>query len=381
MKTVFLYGYYGCGNVGDDLLLSVVTKQVLDWSPDARVIIKCLNVPPVEGGDRIEFETCERILADPALPRRVKVWRYSLRMWKALHGVSALVFGGGTLFHAEKGSPVNLLLLLSVACMARLRGAHVYALGVGVTPLCGAIPRILMSALLLLSRDFAVRDAASFECCQALAGRRRVRKTADLVFLADFPARATKQAGGRVLGLTLASSAIRGQSGNDNNALREIVRALNQLAEDGWTLRFLSFQELTVGNFRLSDSVVFESLKDAGLEANAALIEVNSENARLAEVFSDLDLVVGMRFHGLVMAAVSGIPFIGIGKDHKLSNLCAKYEFPFFSIDDLCGGKLIAAVKASKEKIPDPRITQELQLAARANFQAFEDANLGTHVR
>ncbi len=372
MKKVFLYGYYGCGNVGDDLLLSVVASQVLAWSPEARIIIKCLNPPPLSG-ERIQFEQCEQILADPDLPRWQKVWRYCHRVWKALKGVSLFIFGGGTLFHAEQGSPINLMLLLAVVGMARLRGAQVLAMGVGVSPLCGVIPRLLMSALLLLSRDVAVRDASSLECCSALAGRGRVRQTADLVFLTNFPPRIFRKTRERVIGLTLAASAIRHQSGEYGNALKELASALNQLEKEGWTLRFLSFQELIIGDFQLSDSLLLESLRGAGLEAKIALIKLNSGRDQLAAVFSDLDMVIGMRFHGLVLAGISGIPFIGMGKDHKLAALCSQYDFPYIPFDQLRAEKLISAADALKEKIPDSQVTCELRLAARENFRFFQE--------
>lgn len=373
MKRIFLSGYYGCGNVGDDLLLSVVTRQILAWSSEAHVIIKCLQVSPVDGGGRIRFETCETILADPALPRWKKAGMYSLRMWRALKGVSLFVFGGGTLFHAEKGSPVNLLLLLLIVCMARLRGARVLALGVGVSPITGLLPRFLMSALLLLSQDFAVRDASSFESCQALAGRKCVRQTADLVFLADFPKHPRKESGTRVLGLTLAASAIRQQGGTGNAVFQEIAGALNQLEKEGWTLRFLSFQELSIGGFQLSDSAILESLRNAGMSAVITPVEIGSKPERITEVFSDLDLVIGMRFHGLVLSALSGIPFLGIGSDHKLSDLCGKYGFPFFSFDELNAQQLLSAIHAIKEQIPDPQVTRGLMLAAGTNFSAFQN--------
>ncbi len=365
-------GYYGCGNVGDDLLLSVILKQVLSWRSVSQVIIKCLHLPPVNGDKRIRFETCESILSDSSLPRWLKAWRYSIRMWKALKGVSIFIFGGGTLFHAENGSPTNLLLLLFVVAMARLRGARVYALGVGVSPIRGVVPKTLMSALLLLSRDFAVRDTSSMECCRTLAGGSLARKTADLVFLLDFPPRISKKACQRVVGLTLASSAIHLQTGCHSNALKELAGVLNQLGREGWTLRFLSFQELIIGDFQLSDSMLLESLKHSGLEATIDLVEVNSKRDAVAEVFSELDLVIGMRFHGLVLAAISGIPFIGIGSDHKLSDLCEKYGAPFFPVTRLNGQQLLSAVNGMKEQIPDPKITEELKDAARKNLSAFQ---------
>jgi polysaccharide pyruvyl transferase WcaK-like protein len=80
-----------------------------------------------------------------------------------------------------------------------------------------------------------------------------------------------------------------------------------------------------------------------------------------------------MRFHGLVLAGISGIPFIGMGKDHKLADLCSRYDFPYIPLDELSTEKLISAADALKEKIPDSQVTQALQLAARENFRFFQE--------
>lgn len=370
-ETYFLYGYYGCGNVGDDLLLSAIIDHLNSSGKDFRIKVKCLNKPSGLSDKNIEFITCETYLADNSLPRWRRFLQYLLHVWKGMMGVNTLIFGGGTLFHAEQGSPINLLILGSVACMARLRGAQVVAVGVGVAPIKGICAKLLMTALLLMTEDFAVRDATSYKHCMKFPGSRKVRQTADLVFLTDTSSGDRNKSSQKVLGLTLAASAMRQINRPQENMLKELGTAINSLAKDGWEIQFLSFQELAYSGGRLSDSMLVESLREAGLSAQVRIIELNSEKRCLEQVFSGIDLIAGMRFHSLVLSAIAGIPFIGIGSDHKISDLCGRYEFPFLCLNDFNNNRLLSSVSETLQKTPDARITEELRKAAFGNFAAL----------
>jgi polysaccharide pyruvyl transferase WcaK-like protein len=378
MSRVFLYGYYGCGNVGDDLLLSVVAEQILALRSDARVVVKCLQIPPVKNGGRIQFETCEAILADPDLPRWKKACRYSHRMWKALKGVSIFIFGGGTLFHAGKGMPVNLLLLLSVVCMARLRGAQVYALGVGVSPLASVLPAFLMSGILLLSRDFAVRDESSLANCRKIPASSKIRLTADLVFSLETAGRNNIPKSSRIIGVTLAASDIGGSADKHDMALRELARALNTLILSGWEIQFLSFQELAYSKTRISDSSLADKLTSLGLASPINVRRISSDPGTMEGQIADIGMVVGMRFHAHVLAALTHKPFVGFGRDHKVQNLCKVYGFPFIDLDELTESGLLAAIRDACSRRPDPILTADLASRSAENFRILSE-NLLAH--
>ena len=66
--------------------------------------------------------------------------------------------------------------------MARIRGAKIFALGIGTSKFEKFIPKMLMRIILLLAKDFAVRDRTSFDDCSVLGDFNCLRKTADLVY-------------------------------------------------------------------------------------------------------------------------------------------------------------------------------------------------------
>jgi polysaccharide pyruvyl transferase WcaK-like protein len=286
--------------------------------------------------------------------------------WKTLRGVRVLIFGGGTLFHAAGGSPTNLLILASVVVLARLRGARVGALGVGVGEISGTIPHALLATILRLAEDFAVRDQSSLENCQGLGGSAKVRLTADLVFLYPLPVLPPASRPRPVVGLALAASAIGSKA---SPRLASVSGLVDLLDQSGWEVFGLSFQELEFEGFRLSDSALLQSMSGNRPAIPVRRLEASGDG--IAEVFNALDVVVGMRFHALVLAARLGIPFVGIGYDAKLADLCRRYGFPFFELDSLRPENLMAAVEQVRGTIPDERVTEELMQAAATNFERF----------
>ncbi len=301
-------------------------------------------------------------------PRWRRLGSYAWATWRSLQGCSHLVFGGGTLFHARSQSSVNLALIAMLVLMARLRGAQVFALGVGVSPLLQGLPKRLMGFILLLTRDFAVRDESSRTNCQALSGASRVRLTADLVFSLPL-AMVPRISGPRpVLGVTLAASDIGNDGRGNERFLIGLAGALRCLQNRGWQIRLLSFQELDWQGEKLSDTTLFDTMYAYGLEQTVEIRRVSSHPPDIARQYSDIDVIVGMRFHGHVLAAQSGIPFIGIGRDTKLVDLCDYFSMPFIGLNDLVPDNLVIAVEQVRDQTPDQDKVRVLARAAAANF-------------
>lgn len=365
MSRVFLYGYYGCGNVGDDLLLAVLLEKLLE--SDTNVRVKCLLAPWQSPDSRVTFLELEKILADRSRSGPARLGSFLIQIWNALCGVRILIFGGGTLFHATGGSPTNLLILAAVVLLARLRGTKVAVIGVGVAEIRGFVPRALLSAILRLSSDFAVRDRTSLENCRGLGGSDMVRLTADLVFLYPLPTRTPSAHPHPTVGLALAASAI---GDNAGTLLEPISGFVDLLHESRWDVVGLSFQELELEGIRLSDSALLQAMRGDLPAIPVRKLEVSGSG--IVEAFSALDVVVGMRFHALVLAARLGIPFVGVGRDAKLADLCHRYGLPFFDLESLRSDELLAAVEQVRGSIPDTRVTREMAREAETNFGIFD---------
>lgn len=367
---LFLYGYYGFGNVGDDLLLNTVIASTLKFAPDARFVVRSLC--PVEGlvpSAQVEFLALEQIMSDQSLSTGRRLGRYLLDTWKSLAGCTHLVFGGGTLFHARGNSPVNLALIFMLVVMARLRGLGVYALGVGVAPLNASLVRRLMRGILLRVVDFSVRDESSLRNIQGLGNKAVLRLTADLVF--SLPLRAISRDRGAerrpVVAITLAASDI-GNGGEHEYFLRQLALALELLAKKGWSICFLAFQELDKAGIRVSDTALFERVRFCVPNLDATVIRMSANSPEITRLLSTIDVVAGMRFHGHVLAAMQKIPFVGFGRDEKLKDLCSDLAMPFHDMSDLDAAHLAATIAGVSDAQPDAERVQELSRRSADNF-------------
>lgn len=368
---VFLYGYYGYSNVGDDLLLSSVISAISKFAPNARFVVRSLNPVASVTDDRIQYVALERLIIRAGRSRWYRLARYAWATWCSLRGCSHLVFGGGTLFHARARSNVSLALIAMLVVMARLRGAKVFALGVGVAPLPKGMPQYLMGGVLTLAQDFAVRDVSSVANCRNLWGVTHVRCTADIVFALSLEKSSRAARSRPVLGITLAASDIGYEGSGNADFLASLASALERLQELGWEVCFLSFQELDLGGIKLSDTALFDVMVGYGMGQAMTRVWVSSHPVEIARQFSNIDVVAGMRFHGHVLAALLDIPFVGFGRDSKVQDLCEYFSMPFLAMNDLQEDRLVAAVAQSRGQVPSREKVFTLAHAAMENFRSI----------
>lgn len=367
---LFLYGYYGFGNVGDDLLLNTVITSTLKFAPEARFVVRGLY--PVKGvarSDQVEFVPLEQVMTDHGLSKVRRLGRYLLETWKSLAGCTHLVFGGGTLFHARGNSPVNLALIFMLVAMARLRGLEIYALSVGVAPLNGSLLRCLMRGILARAADFAVRDESSLRNCQSLAVEAPLRSTADLVFSLPLPGISRDQSIERqpTVAITLAASDI-GNGEDHEHFLLQLALALELLVKKGWSICYLAFQELDQVGIRVSDTALFKRVQSCVTNLEGTVVRMSVCSTDIARLFSTIDVVAGMRFHGHVLAAIQGIPFVGFGRDEKLKDLCAHLSMPFLDMGALDATHLAATIEGAMDAQPDAIRVRELSIRSADTF-------------
>jgi hypothetical protein len=74
------------------------------------------------------------------------------------------------------------------------------------------------------------------------------------------------------------------------------------------------------------DEIVFEPVVEKKMRPTAVGIERLDQ---VVDLLAECDLVVSARYHGLVLAALAGRPFIGVGDYEKTGRLCEILKMPF----------------------------------------------------
>jgi polysaccharide pyruvyl transferase CsaB len=340
-KRVLLCGYYGEHNLGDDALLQVALGQL---PTGVTSTVTAFDEAQVQ--ERFGVST---------VPRR------SLRqVLHALKGVDALVLGGGSLLQ-DATSFRSLLYYGALITAAKLQGKQVLLWGQGLGPLRRRRSRLLVSALLPLATAMSWRDQAS----ASLAAEWGV---AGLV--APDPVWA------------LAPQQWRGKQG----PLVVCFRPTHHLDARSWVPYLEALSSLAVQENREVIWLAFHGEQDRGLlaqlrgdgllspELERRSREVVPAHPREAmAVFASAGLVLAMRLHGLILAALSGSPTVALSYDPKVAAAAMAIGCPCQSLDAQVEAKaLLASWRSCLDQPPATARVQALHSQAQQHRIIFE---------
>ncbi len=357
---ILLSGYYGCGNLGDDLLLTVTVEQLRMILPGARFLLRDHGGELPNLGSDVIPSGIDAVLNDQTRSRPSRLndfaWRLSGLLWQCRW----LVFGGGTVFH-DSGGLASLVLQWLICQLARMSGVRIAALGVGVGDLRSATGRWLLRGIISRCELLLVRDEAAMRQC---AGT-KARLTDDLVFawrsLPPDNGRRRPSAHPLCIGLTVSPVA-------DEGTIAALSDAVRLWQKHDHRVVFLVFQHSAA----LADDTVFAAINRKVAAPTAIEIRRLSTDApSIVNAFADIDIVCGMRFHSLVLAAMLGRPFVGIAHDNKISEICRRFGMPCHETASLDGTGLATSAEGIREKAPDKQLLDESRRRAKENFVAL----------
>lgn len=374
--TFFLSGYYGQGNLGDDLLLRATIEGICRVAPVRRFVIR--NEGDVAGLNGlsvpIERTGIDRIAADQTRSKFRRLVSTLLAYRQHLKQCDWFIFGGGTVFH-ERSSVIPLAMMFLVCLLARLLGVRIAALGVGVAEMRSRAGRMLLRLIILLSDVFAVRDdVALAECAKAGAGN-RVVLTADLVFTMTTRLRETGRkpvvAGTPLVGISVNTSALFNQNHGDRVSIA-IRDALQTILARGWRVILLAFHHHQDDSGVQLDRTVLTRLANSLREQypeQITLRVLEADNiAGISEAFSELNVHCGMRFHGHVLSAIFEKPFVGIPVDNKIDAICRLFGMPIVQLDQLSAEGLTQAIDRAIASRIAPEQLAECEANGAGNF-------------
>jgi polysaccharide pyruvyl transferase WcaK-like protein len=359
---VLLSGYYGCGNLGDDLLLTVTVEELRTVLPNARFLLRDRGVGLPKLGADVIPTGIDAILDDQTHSRLYRLMSFSWHVVGLLRQCNWLIFGGGTVFH-DNGGLASLALQWLLCHLARVLGVRVAALGVGVSNLRTKTGRWLLRGIVSRCELFLVRDDAALRECLGT----KARLTDDLVFawrsLPQENRRTRPPEKPLSIGLTVSPQA-------GERTVAALADAVRLWQDHGHRVVFLVFLQ---NDTLADDSTLFANINKK-LPIADAPIEVRrltANAAGISEAFSDIDVVCGMRFHGLVLAAMLKRPFVGIVHDSKIREICGRFGMPCHDVVTLEGAELAASAEDVRQRVPESRLLDQSRRLAEENFLAF----------
>jgi polysaccharide pyruvyl transferase CsaB len=302
-KSVVLAGYFGFGNAGDELILRACIDHLKADTPDLRITV--LSHQPERTRNDFGVDAVDR-------------WRFW--QWiRPLAGADRFILAGGGLLQEATG-PWNHAYYLLLIVLARLLGCRAEARAIGVDPIRHRINRWWTRWVFNWWLNAAsVRDLDSQRALEAAGVRLRLTLQSDWAFQLSLPSSPASAPRSECIGLALAPWPRR--VGWDHDLALLVDRIVSQL---GVGLDLLVF-------FPRED----EALARKVCELARQSVTVRSWT-RLEEVLAwmaDYQLIIGMRYHALVLAALAEKPFVGWGVHRKVRNLCRDFRQPMWMFD------------------------------------------------
>lgn len=299
-QRFLIVGYYGFDNAGDELLLQKSYALIHDLcpSPDISVLY--------------------RIHSPHALPafnaRYVNRWSLGA-IFKSIWRTDWVVFGGGGLFqdHTSAKSMVYYLAILGVSVAFNRK---ILLLGQGISKFKYSFFRFIFAWLIRRVSLITVRDIASYQLIQDMAFPiSKLHQTGDLAF---YQAQALHPSFNIHLpvGVSFRNYAI------PNENLIVLKSFFNKI-QSAHAICFIDMQ-------KISDQSDFYDFMQAD---SCEWTTVDGASAMLTGYpLPNLSLVVGMRYHALLLAGLNGIPFLGLVYDEKVKSLCIELSQPFVDL-------------------------------------------------
>lgn len=302
-------GYQGFGNLGDEAILTGIEQLLADGS---------LEVLTVAGGPGPipAFAGARRVGMHRLLP--------SLDALRALRRRRALVIAGGGLLHDHWATVIPSYLAWSL--LARIAGARIGWLAVGIGPLRHRWSRVLTGWTLRLATVVTVRDAGSAELARQVAPGVPVRIVPDPAIFNVPPAPAQERRG---IGLV-----VRGPAPADRGRTDELAgvlgRSAAELARRGSHVTVLTF----AGS---SDRAMAEAVALAAAREGAAPLDVEElppDPAGCLGRLAELEAILSVRLHGVILGALAGSPVVGIAYDPKVAAWCERLRTPVIALKE-----------------------------------------------
>ena len=307
---VAILGNYGAANLGDEILLqgTITTLEQAGLPREELVVLS--HTPEVTARDH-------RVASVALLPAGWhSFWaRHWVETKQIMQRLEWLVLGGGELLNEVK--PHSLFIIGLHLWYARRRGVKILILGNSVSTLKTWWGKRIVRKLYSWATAVTLRDQESQKNLRAAGFHGETEVTADLAFMCHTTPLNVKR--------NLNQIAITWRPWKQEVPKLESLKTFVNDYLFSYEVSFLAMQTAYV-----DDRQVFAKLVENRPASIKLLCPQNMED--LNNYYQHFDLVLGMRLHALIWAALSGVLFIAISYSDKVRNFCAEVGVPEVAI-------------------------------------------------
>ena len=340
-RRLVAIGYQGFGNLGDEAILTGMDALLADVPVTVSAVI-CGSQP----GTVVGFPSARRITSARLLPTRAAL--------RALWASDGLLLSGGGLIHDHWQSVIPRY--LAWIALTRLLGKRVVWVGVGVGPIRHGWQRVLARVARRLTALALVRDAASADL---LGGaRERLEVMPDPAVFNERPMRADGAGSSGDLAIIIRGPAP-GQRDLAGTFAAALVDTCVAAAQQGLDPVVLAMAGPADDRFV---ALVQRRAQERGIVIPVAAL--GPTPAAAMERLAACRAVISVRLHGVLMAALAGVPCVPVAYDAKVRAAAAQLGIDELAValEDVTPDRLLARVTEAME--PDRQARVERMLNA-----------------
>lgn len=323
MYRILISGYYGFNNIGDESILTAVVGSLRERLPETEITVLSQN--PESTAAKYGVKSVNR-RSVPTIIRAVK-------------NCDLLISGGGSLLQ-DVTSRKSILYYLFIMRIAQLLGKKFFIYSQGIGPIVSKWNCRLTARVLSGASGIVVRDIASKELLVRIGvPEKRIAVTADPVLRIK---KADLNSGAEILkkegfhnedGRVVCGFAVK-ERRLDSGFLQELCISAERLVRERNC-------RVVLIPFHFSEDMpaielMEEYLAQKGLAEQVCAVKHKYLTEEMLSIIGNMDVLVGVRLHALIHAAIMEVPMIGISYDPKINSflhsigmkaMCSIYDF------------------------------------------------------
>lgn len=310
MIKLLIAGYHGFGNCGDEAILQAMVTNIRKLSVD--VDITALSYKPEFTKSEYGIKSVQRFKA--------------LDVFRAIKESQIVLSGGGTLLQ-DGTSTRSLMYYLSIIKTAKLMGKKVMLYANGIGPVSGRLNRRLVKLVVNSVDVITLREKLSESDLRAIGVKKpEIQVTADPAFslesVSDEQARKILVSEGVPMDKPLVGVSVRAWSkakyGDD--FVVKLARVCDELCKQGKTVVLLPMEYPR-------DLEISSKLID-NMTQKAYCLKNRYTPSQILGIVGCFNVMISMRLHTLIFAAVKNVPMLGVIYDPKVEYYLRELEMP-----------------------------------------------------
>lgn len=289
---IVISGYYGFENIGDEAILFAIIRSLKEMDPQMEVVV--LSGNPAYTKEKHQVDAVSR-------------WNLK-KMASAIRKADLMISGGGSLFQ-DQTSNKNIWYYAGVIKLARWLKKPVLVYAQGIGPVSRRRNQQLVKKIFQSVQLITVRDVYSRQSLETFGVTNPIQIVPDPVLGIDPAEFQSKWLAEKDITQKKLAVSVRAWS-QDLSYLKKIAMALDDLAAKGYAIVFIPMHGVY-------DEKTSRQLKKL-MRQNAYIAPWGcSINEKIA-IIKESDVLLGMRLHALIFAAIGNTPFAALSYDPKI---------------------------------------------------------------